>query len=675
MKLYASTLPLQAAVPGEPNPLPALRSKSRNKVLSDNGLLESELEGFGDETGFCALPYMMQNSYTRELSEKEFSTVVLENDCLRATFLADFGGRLWSLYDKRAKRELLFKNPVFRTANLAIRNAWFSGGIEWNVGQYGHTCLTCEPMFFAKCTDENGGTFLRMYEYERQKCLFLQIDFHLPDGAEYLAAHVRIMNSKAQHSPLYWWTNIAVEENRGARVLSGTKEVIYICPETQKTQSSTHGFAHGEMPFLKTLGGQDASYPKNLPYSNEYFFQNPKDISRTWEAVAYDDGTAFWERSTDTLRYRKMFCWGNHPGGTHWKRFLSDDVNGDYLEIQSGLAPTQVHGAALGAGEALSFTQVFGGCDVNNDLTNTQWVDACGYMYDRVENKLSAKHLAELDAAYEKLCDKAPDEIIHGGNGWGALELLRDNKIIPRGMIFPVSTLGDRQKPWVELLINGAMPELSEDEMPASWMTDSRWMSILEKTFENKKNQSSTAYLHYGIMLIENDFWKEGVVALQRSITLRPTALAHRCMAQALEKLDRGKEACEEIEAALERGIHVKHKAFAEEYITLHGAEGQWEKAWEFFNKLPEEEKNDERIRLRIAEAAFELGETDFLEKLFAEIFAAIREGESVLLELWFKRRAQEIAAEQEILDYRDILAEVTATLTPPYNLDFRQTP
>ena len=40
-------------------------------------------------------------------------------------------------------RELLFNNPIYQPANLALRNAWLAGGIEWNVGQFGHSFLTC----------------------------------------------------------------------------------------------------------------------------------------------------------------------------------------------------------------------------------------------------------------------------------------------------------------------------------------------------------------------------------------------------------------------------------------------------------------------------------------------------------------------------------------------------
>ena len=69
-------------------------------------------------------PFRDQELYDRSLAEREVAVCVLENEHLCAEFLPEYGGRLWSLYDKKASRELLFKNSVIRMANLAARNAW-----------------------------------------------------------------------------------------------------------------------------------------------------------------------------------------------------------------------------------------------------------------------------------------------------------------------------------------------------------------------------------------------------------------------------------------------------------------------------------------------------------------------------------------------------------------------
>ena len=84
-----------------------------------------------------------------------------------------------SLYDKQGRRELLFDNPVLQFANLAIRNAWFSGGVEWNGPLYGHSLLTCSPVF-AGTVETSRGPLLRLYEFDRALETTWQVDVFLP---------------------------------------------------------------------------------------------------------------------------------------------------------------------------------------------------------------------------------------------------------------------------------------------------------------------------------------------------------------------------------------------------------------------------------------------------------------------------------------------------------------
>ena len=144
------------------------------------------------------------------------------------------GGRLVSLFYKPENRELLHVNPVFQPANLAIRNAWFSGGIEWNIGQFGHTFTTCAPVFAAAIRGAQGEPGLRLYEFERCKRLFWQIDFTLPPGLPFLVAYTRVINPNPEPTSMYWWTNTAVDERPGVRVLAPARQALYGAFESRR---------------------------------------------------------------------------------------------------------------------------------------------------------------------------------------------------------------------------------------------------------------------------------------------------------------------------------------------------------------------------------------------------------------------------------------------------------
>ena len=57
-------------------------------------------------------PYRKFSCYDRELKDADLYTAVLDNDYLKAEFLPERGGRLWSLWDKVRNRELLFRIHV-----------------------------------------------------------------------------------------------------------------------------------------------------------------------------------------------------------------------------------------------------------------------------------------------------------------------------------------------------------------------------------------------------------------------------------------------------------------------------------------------------------------------------------------------------------------------------------
>ena len=657
MDIRYTALQIPAADLGGENPLPVFRSEDPDLHIPYDGTFTiAEAAMLGKNGALRVLPYLMQDRYDRMRTRRTIRACVMENEHLRATILCDYGGRLWSLFDKDAGRELLFSNPVIQPANLAIRDAWLSGGVEWNISQLGHTFTTCSPMFCATVRDGMDDRFLRIYEFERQKKLFWQVDFHLPDGSRELYVYVRIVNDNPFDTPMYWWSTTAVPDDASTRVLLSGSRAMYTRPA-----SGTN--AMGEMPFFPEFGPKDYSYPLNLKQSNDFFIQVPDDVKTPWEAAAYENGNVTFEKSTSLLHYRKIFCWGDRPGGWRWKEFLSEDGGGSYIEIQAGIARSQRHGLTMPADTVWDFTTAFGGLTGDPErLHDRDWNAACAYLDGELKNRVSPARLYGLHRKYASLGKLAPDKILHFGSGWGALEdRMRKKKgeSLPEGFVFPPASMGDEQRYWISLLEKGALP----DTPPVSYLLDGEAKRALEASPESWQK-----YYHLGVIAAEAPDRPAAVRAFARSVQLSPNVWALR----ALAVLEGDPERAEEYyDRAFSLGF--PDVAFAQEYLHLLISQKKHAKAYDVYKSLPAAYKSDERVMISAVSASLALGDLSLCEGGFFERnFVNVREGEVLISELWYYYMALKAARERNVKITSTFLDWIKQTHTLPKNLDFR---
>ncbi|MGL4382157.1 MAG: DUF5107 domain-containing protein, partial [Bacilli bacterium] len=125
MSITFSTIKIKKGELGKASTLPIIDNQLNLQTNSKSSLgpYENQFIGYGYVKN--AYPYTYQDNYTRTLKECDEEVIILENEYMKATFLKNYGGRLWSLYDKLNQQELLYVNDVLKNANLAVRNAWF----------------------------------------------------------------------------------------------------------------------------------------------------------------------------------------------------------------------------------------------------------------------------------------------------------------------------------------------------------------------------------------------------------------------------------------------------------------------------------------------------------------------------------------------------------------------
>ena len=682
-------------IPGAPiegvNPLPKFRGRKPNVPKTSENFPNELKETLGCHTK--TLPYTVQDRYSRKRIPLRLKCITLENEYLRAEFLPEYGGRLYSLFDKENGVDLVMRNPVIQPANLAIRNAWLSGGIEWNIGSIGHTVTTCDNVFCARLKDENGNDFLRIYEFERMKSVFWQADFHLPDGSKHLIVHVRAVNPYDSDTTTYWWSNVAAVDEGGTRVIASGKSII----------SFVGGEMHYEqLPYIDAMPNADVSYPSNATRSFDYFIQPNSPEECTWEAAAFPDGITLYERSTPPLSCKKMFCWGNHHAGKHWQEFLSDgEGTGYYVEIQAGIAPSQLHDRILHAHETVEWTQCFGG--VKGDrakLHSEDYSEAREYLGAIIDSRMSTEDVTALNEKLKTAASIAVTEkdLIHVGSGFGATEILRMEKdgdgTAPKSMIFPRFTVGNEEYPWVYLIENGVLPNEDGRYYTPSFSVSDKWLQHIKNSLTLENGKTWYSLMQYGIAVYEgvdntqlaaNAYsdedrdarTAEAEKAWKDSVELYPTAIVYRNLAVLEEQRGNRAQAEKYYDLALTCDGAFDDFALVAEFMGFLLKSGNREKVWSIYETLPENCRNADRVRIFVASAAVKLDKFDYLSQFFSEEHFDIREGENSLTDVWFEFCARRMAKERGIAPLTDekmdeLIDEAWQSCPPDPRIDFR---
>jgi hypothetical protein len=659
-ELRLESLTMPTAEVGPVNPLPPLFSAADLHTVVDPGEADAEMRhniGYGRVRS--VLPYLVQDGYGRGRRPAEHKVAVLENDVLRATFLLDLGGRLWSLVHKPTGRELLYRNPVFQPANLALRNAWFAGGVEWNIGTIGHSPTTCEPLHAARVLQPDGTPVLRMYEYERMREVVFQVDAWLPEGSPVLLVHVRIVNPSDVETPMYWWSNVAVPQTDDVRVLAPADEAWQFAYDSPLRR----------VP-VPVHDGQDRTYTTRASQAADYFFAIDDD-QRRWIAALDGRGSGLVQTSTDRLRGRKLFLWGKSSGGDHWQEWLAEPGQ-QYLEIQAGLARTQLEHLPMPGRASWSWVEAYGLLQGDAGAVHgDDWSVARAAVARELEELVPRAALDRTLTAATAWADAPPVEVLNRGSGWGALERrLRardgDDSLSLPGTPFGDDTLGPEQEAWVELVRTGQLPSSPAGQPPASYQTSSRWLPLLETA------DGWLSTLHLGVLLAHAGDLQGATDAWVRSVAAHPTAWAWRNLA-ALAR------AGGDLPLAVRRyreaaSLHEHFEPLTRELVEALLTAGHGAQALEVIGAAPAEQHGLGRFRLAEIRAALLTGDLDRAGRILADgvVLPDVREGELALHEVWFDYQVALAAREGRRPVDSDLVAQVRATVPVPEDLDFR---
>lgn len=563
-------------------------------------------------------PYRVQNKYDRVQRPTEIDAACIENDQLRIVCYPTWGGRMVSLYDKTHDRELLFDNPVFQPANLGICDAWFSGGVEWNGPVFGHSPQACRPVYAAR-VETAAGPLLRLYEFDRILETTWQVDLFLPEHSGDLWVHVKIRNLCPQPVDYYWWSNIAVPLGQRTRVLA------------EQTRAVSHSMDHQirNVAFPRQNNG-DISYPRILEEADSIFFLNHGG-GRPWIAYADSDGNGLLHCSTQALSGRKFWCYGSLPGAQHWLDFLSAKDQGNYIEIQAGITPTQTQRRTIESNASIEWTECYAPLRLDAaEAHDENYSTACAAAKCFMNEHIPDAALQETHALLTDHADQSPAELLFHGAGWGRLhEQVSSQRI--QGLVFETYP-GDDERPWRELIEEGFFSEETLKADPESWCLSEAWMQRLETSMQTH----GETWLHHLLMaaaLLEHGKVDDAAAHAERSWELKHNFQAARILGLIHANHARWEEAYASYMQAWELSNDPDLAIEVAHFLKAHQSTERFQ---DFVDALSEEHRQLERIQLAVAEVALKAGHPEKTLEILNQEFINIAEGENILGDLWF---------------------------------------
>jgi tetratricopeptide (TPR) repeat protein len=251
-----------------------------------------------------------------------YKAIFLENEYLKLTYIPDFGCRIFSVYDKLRRREMLYRNDVIKPAPYNPRYSWPQSGMELTGPHDLHTLtLHSEPYWANKIVHQNdGGISLVLGEIDPVYGMTVNFTATLHPHIAALQIIVFCFNTRDGRKPQMFWVNTAV---------NATPKTRFIYP-----MSRTVGHTTAEIADWPLYNGIDYSWDRNNKHMLGVFgidiydnFQGAYQYDRDYGIFRYADRRV--------VQGMKLWTFGYGPELKNYENGYTDHA-GPYVELQSG---------------------------------------------------------------------------------------------------------------------------------------------------------------------------------------------------------------------------------------------------------------------------------------------------------------------------------------------------
>ena len=268
-------------------------------------------------------PYYRWDGFTSVPVEKEWKTVVLENDYIRVMILPEIGGKIWAATEKKTGASFLYYNHVVKFRDVAMRGPWTSGGLEANYGIIGHTPACSSPVDYLTRTNEDGSVSCIVGTLDLLSRSYWRMEIRLPADKAFFQTRSFWYNTTPLEQPYYHWMNAG---------LKASDDLEFIYPGNRYIG---HGGEYAAWP-VNEQNGKLISWYKNNDfggYKSYHVFGRYTDFSGAY--YHNEDRGMIRYGTHDDKSGKKLWIWGLSRQGMIWEKLLTD-TDGQYFELQSG---------------------------------------------------------------------------------------------------------------------------------------------------------------------------------------------------------------------------------------------------------------------------------------------------------------------------------------------------
>lgn len=306
----------------------------------------------------------------RDVVDRSWDAVHLENRWLRLVVLPGLGGRLHVARDRVRGVDLFYANPVIKPALVGLAGPWLAGGVEFNWPQH-HRPATFLPTDVEVERDDDGSVTVWCSDHDPFTRMKGMHGIRLRPGRAAVEVRVRLHNRTELPQTFLWWANVAARVHEDYQSFF-PRDVRLVADHAKRAVT---GFPASDRPYYGVdypsrrdhvataaggveLRGDRLDWYRNIPVPTSYMCTSSRD--NFFGGYDHASRTGFVHVADTAIAVgKKQWTWGDAAFGHAWDANLSDD-GAHYVELMAGVfTDNQPDFSHLAPGETKVFTQTW----------------------------------------------------------------------------------------------------------------------------------------------------------------------------------------------------------------------------------------------------------------------------------------------------------------------------